>query len=454
MRVPVESSDVKWRITPRLYRAPLSAGYGLVFDAAGFSNVIVLNHSAQSILDLFNAPRLLRDHIGHVDASPYELTAFVTRLVTLGLLQPVGYQSRPIRSQPKMLTTWLHVTNACNLRCAYCYLTKTDEAMNEVTGHAAVEAVFRSASQHGFYAVKLKYAGGEALLNFRLVIALHQHAHELAACSGLELREVVLSNGVVVSRSMIEYMRDEGIRLMISLDGVGESHDVQRTFANGRGSFDVVARAIDRAIKYGLRPDLSITVTGRNADSLPDAVAFALDRDLRFNVNFYRENDCSTSCGDLVADQAHIIAGMKTAFAMIESRLPRYRLIDGLVDRSSFHEPHEYACGAGHNYLVVDHYGRVARCQMEIERTVTDVLVDDPLQVIRLDHGGFQNIPVTEKEECRDCTWRFWCAGGCALLTYRATGRSDIKSPYCSVYKALYPELLRLEGLRLLKWEN
>jgi uncharacterized protein len=32
------------------------------------------------------------------------------------------------------------------------------------------------------------------------------------------------------------------------------------------------------------------------------------------------------------------------------------------------------------------------------------------------------------------------------------TGRSDVKSPYCNVYKALYPEVLRLEGLRLLKW--
>jgi radical SAM protein with 4Fe4S-binding SPASM domain len=344
------------------------------------------------------------------------------------------------------------LTQRCRRTGSYQYISKTDEAMDEATGLAAVEAVFRSAVRNGFRAVKLKYASGEATLNFRLVETLHRHACDLAARLELELREVVLSNGVALTRTMIALMRDAGMRLMISLDGIGAAHDAQRVFANGHGSFAVVARAVDRAVTLGLPPHLSITITGRNADHLPKAVAFALDRDLRFNLNFYRENDCSASTTDLAADQARIVAGMRSAFAVIEQRLPRRRLIDGLVDRSAFDEPHEYACGAGHNYMVIDQHGGVARCQMEIERTITDVLADDPLQAIRLEPSGFQNVPVTEKEGCRTCQWRLWCGGGCSLLTFRATGRTDIKSPYCGVYTALYPDVVRLEGLRLLKW--
>jgi uncharacterized protein len=143
---------------------------------------------------------------------------------------------------------------------------------------------------------------------------------------------------------------------------------------------------------------------------------------------------------------------LRAAFAVIEERLPKRSLIGALVDRSSFAGPHQRSCGAGHNYLVVDHKGGVARCQMEIERTVTNVFAQDPLQEIQLHTTGFQNLAVDEKEGCRDCHWRYWCAGGCSLLTYRVTGRNDVKSPYCNVYKAIYPELLRLEGLRLLKW--
>ena len=63
-----------------------------------------------------------------------------------------------------------------------------------------------------------------------------------------------------------------------------------------------------------------------------------------------------------------------------------------------------------------------------------------------------RNLAVEEKEGCRDCTWRYWCSGGCAVATFRATGRYDIKSPNCNIYKAIYPEALRLEGLRLLKY--
>jgi uncharacterized protein len=63
-----------------------------------------------------------------------------------------------------------------------------------------------------------------------------------------------------------------------------------------------------------------------------------------------------------------------------------------------------------------------------------------------------QNLLVEEKEGCRDCTWRYWCSGGCAVATFRATGRYDVKSPNCNIYKAIYPQALRLEGLRLLRY--
>jgi uncharacterized protein len=34
-------------------------------------------------------------------------------------------------------------------------------------------------------------------------------------------------------------------------------------------------------------------------------------------------------------------------------------------------------------------------------------------------------------------------------MAYRAAGRYNAKSPNCRIYQALYPEIIRLEGLRL-----
>jgi uncharacterized protein len=324
--------------------------------------------------------------------------------------------------------------------------------MSVATGRAAIDAAIRSARQHGYRGIQLKYAGGEATLNFALVRALHAYAQDATAIANLELSAVLLSNGVALTAEMVRYMRDEGISLMISLDGIGQVHDRQRPFVNGHASFSQVAKGINRAIAGGLSPYLSITVTAENARHLPAAMEFALDRDLYCNFNFQRDTSPGVSAETIQATHAAIIDGVHGALDVIERRLPRYRLIDGLIDRSAFHAPHERACSAGHSYLVIDQDGNVARCQMEIEQMVTNVFDQDPLQSIRNYTGGFQNNSVTKKSECSTCAWRHWCAGGCPLLTFKATGRNDVKSPYCDVYKAVFPRLLKIEGLRLLKW--
>jgi uncharacterized protein len=154
---------------------------------------------------------------------------------------------------------------------------------------------------------------------------------------------------------------------------------------------------------------------------------------------------------DLHLRDDKIIDSLKRTFSIVESKLPEYSLLGMLVDRSSFNQAHEKTCGVGESYMVIGHRGQVAKCHMEIEKPVTDVYAENPLAFIRADSLGIQNLSVDEKEGCRDCEWKYWCTGGCPLLTYKATGRYDVKSPYCRIYKAIYPELLRLEGLRLLQ---
>lgn len=63
----------------------------------------------------------------------------------------------------------------------------------------------------------------------------------------------------------------------------------ERPLISGQGSFARVARTIDRAIAADLKPHLSITVTPAMADRLSEVVAFALDRELLFNLNFARD---------------------------------------------------------------------------------------------------------------------------------------------------------------------
>jgi uncharacterized protein len=454
-----ESSNLHgpWQRAPHLYRAPLPGAHETIFNPDAPIRLAVLNQPARRVLDAFATPATLaRATSGLPHLTPAGVRRSVQDFIALNLVQPAGGRTCPsgshFNSKPGTLTAWLHVTNACNLRCTYCYLHKTDEAMDEGTGRAAVEAVFCSALAHDFRAVKLKYAGGEPTLNFALVRRLHDHAQALADSAGLNFSEVLLTNGVAISPAMLDFIRDAGMRLSISLDGVGAVHDVQRVFADGRGSFALVEGSIEQALAHGVRPYLSVTVTSHNVRNLAEVVAFALDRELLFNLNFHRS--CSSEAGqdDLCLADDGLIEGLRRAFEVIESRLPRYPLVGALVDRANFGLPHVRTCGAGHSYLAIDPLGRVAHCQMEIDQPATTIFAQDPLSAIQRMGQEFQNVSVDGKDGCHECPWRYWCGGGCPLLSHWATGRYTGPSPYCRVYRALYPEVVRLESLRLLRW--
>lgn len=416
----------------------------------------------QRFLDVFCKPRTIAEAAKHLNDIPLgRITSMVQRLVSLGLLQPseIRYthpSEEDINKSPSSspLSSWLHLTDRCNLRCSYCYLPHIREDMSSKTGRASIDATFRSAVANDFKQVKLKYAGGEPLLRFPLIVELHQYAQSLAERHQVSLEGGILSNGTLLTAEIVETLKSLGLRLMISMDGLGQYHDAHRPYAGGRGSFADVSEAVDLALANGLVPNISVTVSSRTVEGLPEVMAWILERDLPFSLNFYRENELSALHEDMRLDEGKIINGMLAAFKVIENNLPRHPFLGGIIDRADLSVSHTHTCGVGQNYLVFDQNGQVAKCQMHIRKPVTDVHAADPLALIRADQIGIQNLPVMEKEGCKTCEWKHWCAGGCPLATHRATGRYDVKSPNCNIYKALFPEALRLEGLRLLKYQD
>ncbi len=439
-----------WSRPPDLYLVPLPGAHTLAFNPQHPGPIAVLNGPARRLLDDFAQPSTLAQAGSLLpDGTPDAAVRAAYQLADLGLLAPFPNLQSPISNLRSTLTAWLQLTNACNLNCAYCYVAKSAARMDEATGRAAVDSVFGAAVRHGYRAVKLKYAGGEPTLNFGLVRTLHEHAADLATRHGLELHEVLLSNGVALTSAMLNFLKTAGIRLMISLDGLGATHDRQRPLNNGRPSSGLVLAGLDRALAHGPIPHISVTVSSASAAGLAETTSYLLDRDLPFNWNFVR--DALPPARDW---QEQLIADLLAAVAVIEARLPRRRLIDGLLDRSSFAGAHAYPCGAGRDYLAIGHHGTAASCHMALAEPVSDITADDLLSLTQRPSAQVQNVAVDAKESCRACTWRYVCAGGCPWLARRVVGWPDSRSPYCAVYRALIPALLRLEGQRILKWQD
>ena len=335
------------------------------------------------------------------------------------------------------------------IRDSYCYVRKSSARMSDETGLAAVERLFETAQAHGFRRLKLKYAGGEATLHFRLLRWLHERVVALAEATGIVLREVVLSNGAHLRAADADWLAEAGVKLMVSLDGVGADHDRQRPLRGGGGTFALVERTVDEVLlPRGIRPDVTITLTALNAAGAADAVRWALSRDLPVSLNFYRPNLLSAGRRELELEAQAIIDGMLAAYGVFEEYLPERPFLSGLLDRVQA-QAHSHTCGVRHSYVVISHEGRPVQCQMHLERPTADSMPLDLLSAVV--SGPILNLAVDEKEGCRDCAFRHQCAGGCPLETFRATGRWDVRSPNCNLYRALLPRVWRLEGLRLMK---
>jgi uncharacterized protein len=407
--------------------------------------VVTLNPEAQRILAAFEAPISPDQAAGRLPGLSRAAAArAMMDLARVGLLQPLA-GSAPSPSRPSTLSAWLHVTEACNLNCPYCYVRKRPRAMSVGVGRRAVDKLVETAVRHGYSVLRLKYAGGEPALNFPLVQTVHTYAARCTAQAGLALEGVVLTNGVGVTGEMLDFLAQNRLRLMVSLDGGPSAHDRVRASRDGGSTHAAVTGTVQRALDRGLRPTVSITLTAFTLRGAAEAVAFALERDLPFNLNFYRE--CATGAerpSPLVPDLDPLVGAVHRIFDLI-SLYPAYPLsLAGILDRTRLDIAHDTACSAGRDYMAVNTGGQVSACQMLLEDPWANLADADPLDLIRRSGESVFAAP-PEGSGCHDCQWRTACGGGCPLMRDTA-----LHAHYCQAYQILLPELVRLEAKRLI----
>lgn len=144
------------------------------------------------------------------------------------------------------------VTEDCNLRCKYCYIThkSSNNKMNLETAKKFIDYIltFLINKQK---AVVIEFIGGEPLLEIDLIDQICDYfklrTFETNNDWFWNYRISICTNGVNYSDSKIQHFinKNKGkISMTITIDGTKEKHDMQRVFPNGEGSYDVVNKNI------------------------------------------------------------------------------------------------------------------------------------------------------------------------------------------------------------------
>ncbi len=434
-------------------------GYDYFFNPRGHKGVLVLFGEG---LEVFNSCRArlslteMKQVLPWAHDNPQRVDQILdalgkSELISLGKEYSEKLMVERQRATKRVMTVWLQFTDACNLRCEYCCISKKPTRMKLDAAKTFVEKIAVDSEKAGFEEVLIKIAGGEPTLFWTDARALIDWAKTRFKNPNLKVRFHIITNGTMLTQSLIDYACQDKVGVSVSLDGVGKWHDVQRPYINGTGSFEKVNTNINKLLAAGIRPNILAVITKKNAAGMIELAKYCMERDLTFRFGFYRENP--TSPNELDNDNAELIDELKKCYAWMAENLPVKNLqaVHKFAD-VKLNGPKIRNCGIGSNGLTVSTSGNASICQYELDVSLGSIMDNDSIGLMKnqnrydLDKSQVDRVP-----GCKNCKWRYTCGGGCPLLTERHFRTMGHTSPYCEVYKAILPVLIELHALQLVR---
>ncbi len=191
-------------------------------------------------------------------------------------------RSRDARRWRWPIDITLVLTEACNLRCSYCYQPRfPDTRLSVHTGLAAV----RSAIAHGAERIALTFFGGEPLLARDALFDILSDARRLGAEAHVPVTAKVSTNGLLLDGDTIEAAAASGLFISLSFDGVRGANDAHRRTPDGESSFDAAETALALLVSAGRPFAVYSVITPDNAQFLAESVRRLWDMGARILVN-------------------------------------------------------------------------------------------------------------------------------------------------------------------------
>lgn len=355
--------------------------------------------------------------------------------VFLKLFNPPLYQkvTRLNKTLSKIPSFWIQMTNQCNMRCKYCYIDHQPLTLKKEVIDNIVACIKTNLLEYNHRSVKIKIAGGEPLLQYKnIYYFVSKVKQEITRKENIKTEIVLLTNGTLLTDQIIQFIKNEKIKVMVSIDGIGKSHDYQRPFVNGNGSHTETMNGINKLLKCGIRPVISIVLTKQNIKDIPSLVEWLYNKKLPFGFNLYRSNKFCNGISEVS------LCEFKNTWFKIEKYLIKIALTRNItgnfLDSLLFSIAHEYSCGVGNSYFSFDTEGNVFRCQHDQNIKSSNYLSNTLFDDIKNQQTKWNPKRVDEIEGCKQCNIRYFCAGGCPIQREN-NGGSLSGTEYCKIYK-------------------
>lgn len=388
----------------------------------------------------------IRKNLAFLVEKPKSLLSIVAMLFSYifnnQLYNTISNFNKEVVIHKKHLMVWLHVTNDCNLSCSYCYLNHTATKMSKSTVDKVIKQINSVVKDEGYEKVTIKLSGGEALLEFDLIKYIIKELKATAFGNSFEF--VILSNGTIYNEKIAHFIKKNNVKLMISLDGIGEFQDRHRKYARGAGTYSTVLKNIDKFLFKGIKPYISSVLTSENVKGLKGLLDFCNKKELAFSLNLVKSNN-----KDILVSYAQFKKKWEDAIEVIREIAKKSSLLGNIIDSLVIGFTREYSCLAGRDYLVFNCSGEILRCQHEISsyQGMPNLHCDDGYKIMETIRSGredsWNSVNVDNINKCQYCPIKYFCAGSCPIFR-QFLEESNTPCDYCQIYYFVFSSVLSL----------
>jgi uncharacterized protein len=358
----------------------------------------------------------------------------------------------------------------CNIDCSYCYYLEKEKLypaekkfrMADDVLESYVRQMINASLEAGMQEVSFAWQGGEPTMlgvdYFRKIVALQKRF----ASQGVRVTNAFQTNGMLLDDDWGAFLHDNGFLVGISIDGPKKVHDRYRVDRAGRPTFDKVMRGLEVLQRHNVEHNALTTVHRANGGKGKEVYRFLKGLGFEF-MQFIPIAERNGSGGLAGAPQVDMDPGNSVTDWSISPRAYGKFLCDvfdtwfrndiGKVfvqhfdvmlgkwvgDQDSLCVFAE-TCGNG---LALEHDGSLYSCDHYVYPqyrlgNIAETPMRDLLWTERqVEFGQMKKDSLTS--QCRGCTYRFACNGGCPKHRFaRARDGEDGHNYFCEGYTMFF----------------
>jgi uncharacterized protein len=352
------------------------------------------------------------------------------RLDQLGLLDPAApYVTDEAPRAVAVRSLSLAIAQKCNLACTYCYAQEGSfgaepKNMEREAALASLDLLFQGAAAGE--RVNLAFLGGEPLVNRPLLRECTERAVEMGERRSIRTNLSITTNGTLIQPSDGDFFERHGFAVTVSLDGTGETHDKQRPFRGGQGSYARILANVRPLLAMQRRMQVSarVTVTPGNLrlrETLDELLSLGF-HSVGFSPVLHAPSGNAEMTEGALEEMLEQMIDCGEEFmrrTVIGERYAFANLVTAVQElHKGTHRP--YPCGAGGGYFGVAAGGELYACHRFVddpEARFGDVWsgVDAGAQARWLEERH-----VHAQSPCKSCWARYLCGGAATTRSFTA----------------------------------